>query len=203
MGSGNHSASQLEMPFLWVFIKFPSTLPHQSYLRLISIIFSGQMLGSETLFSSSTKYGGRVPRESVYDTELTRILSNWLQQQYGRTVTSQWDLQDHPKKYKYFTIVLKKEGYPTTVLELFGNRRSKLWQVAHSEDNRLHDPSLGERSMGHSFHWRSGPFGNPTWSWRNVVHFAPDLDFTNVLMSARWKDCAGNIQQVNNQFVTV
>jgi hypothetical protein len=42
--------------------------------------------------------------------------------------------------------------------------------------------------------------------WQSEVElgkFAPDLDFTNVLMSARWKDCAGNIQQVDNQFVTV
>ena len=33
-------------------------------------------------------------------------------------------------------------------------------------------------------------------TWRNVVHFAHDPGFTNVVMSARWEDCAGEIREV-------
>jgi hypothetical protein len=57
---------------------------------------------------------GHVPRESIYGTELMRVLSNWLQSGHGWTVTGQW----HPKKYKYPDIVIKKPGHPTVLLEL-------------------------------------------------------------------------------------
>ena len=37
----------------------------------------------------------------------------------------------------------------------------------------------------------------------NVVHFAHDLDFTNVVMSTHWKDRAGNIQREDGRLLTV
>ena len=32
-------------------------------------------------------------------------------------------------------------------------------------------------------------------TWRNVVYFAHDPGFTNVVMSAHWEDCAGDVQE--------
>ncbi len=57
-----------------------------------------------------------VPRESVYDTELMRILADWLRK-YEWTVHCQWHLEDDSKRDKYSDIVLKK-GSRTIVLEL-------------------------------------------------------------------------------------
>ncbi len=50
---------------------------------------------------------GDVPRESVYNTELTRILANWLRK-YGWSVNCQWHLEDDLKR-QYSDIVLKKD----------------------------------------------------------------------------------------------
>jgi hypothetical protein len=36
-----------------------------------------------------------------------------------------------------------------------------------------------------------------------VVHFTHDLEFTNVLMSTRWRDYAGNIEQEDSRLLTV
>ncbi len=56
-----------------------------------------------------------VPRESVYDTELMRILTNWLFN-YDWKVHGQWHLADGTK-HKHSDIVLKKNAR-TVVLEL-------------------------------------------------------------------------------------
>ena len=61
---------------------------------------------------------GHVPRESIYDTELVRILSNWLGNRYSWRVTGQWHLRTDTKKHKYSDIVIKKKDNPTIVLEL-------------------------------------------------------------------------------------
>jgi len=58
----------------------------------------------------------QVPRESVYDTELMRVLSNWLQRHHGWTVTGQWHLKNPFGKHKYTDIVLQKTE--TILLEL-------------------------------------------------------------------------------------
>jgi hypothetical protein len=69
---------------------------------------------------------GHVPRESVYNTELTRILSNWLQGLNWWTVTGQWHLRNDLKEHEYSDIVIKKPKYRTVVLELLatGDRHS-------------------------------------------------------------------------------
>jgi hypothetical protein len=63
-------------------------------------------------------YGGRVPRESVYDTELMRILMTWLGQQAAYEINGQWHLRTDENKNKYCDIVISKPNLPTVVLEL-------------------------------------------------------------------------------------
>ena len=60
--------------------------------------------------------GIHVPRESVYDTEMMRILCNWLKP-CGWSVIGQQHARTANGKHRYFDIVLEKDGI-RTVLEL-------------------------------------------------------------------------------------
>ena len=97
--------------------------------------------------------------------------------------------------HKYSDIVLKKDGV-TIVLELFATG----------------EPSLVESHIQKTPEYAALVSANETWVvlfaleddyhpiWQsdvsvNVVHFAHDPGFTNVLMSALWKNCEGIIQQ--------
>jgi len=145
----------------------------------------------------------RVPRESVYDTELMRILSNWLQVLYGWTVTGQWHLKNRLKEHKYPDIVIKKSNHPTVVLELLatGDRHSVQSHIEKTPEYM----ALLSADEAWVVHFTCQDPYPPVWPSSaglekgvNVVHFAHDLTFTRVLMSTHWKDCAGNIVQVIN-----
>ena len=59
----------------------------------------------------------QIPRESVYDTELMRILSNWLQSRHGWTVTGQWHLKNPFGRYKY-TLYQAYDARPGHLIEV-------------------------------------------------------------------------------------
>jgi hypothetical protein len=162
------------------------------------------------LFASSCSYktpkvkihgsdGGHVPRESVYDTELMRILANWLRK-YGWAVNCQWHLEDGLKRHKYSDIVLKKDSR-TIVLELLATG-----EPSSVESHIQKTPQYAELlSVNEAWvvHFTRQEDYRPIWQSDtalskniNVVHFTHDLGFTNVVMSARWRDCTGEIQQV-------
>ncbi|ORY89524.1 hypothetical protein BCR41DRAFT_365995, partial [Lobosporangium transversale] len=61
--------------------------------------------------------GEHVPRESVYDTELMRVLTNWLNKTKKYEIIGQWHLRER-EDHKYSDIVIKKAGKPTVVIEL-------------------------------------------------------------------------------------
>jgi len=142
-------------------------------------------------------YGGYVPRESVYDTELMRILANWLRK-YDWSVSGQWRLEDNLKRHKYY-IVLKKASR-TIVLELLatGEPSSVKSHIRKTPENM----ALHSANEAWVVHFTRQEDYHPIWQSDtelskgiNVVHLAHDLGFTKVVMSARWKDCAGEIQQ--------
>ncbi|CAG8754795.1 15930_t:CDS:2, partial [Cetraspora pellucida] len=66
-----------------------------------------------------------VPKESVYDAELYRIMSNWL----GRfTITGQWHLKYRASGHinnKYIDIVISRPDHPTIALELLATATKK------------------------------------------------------------------------------
>jgi len=143
-------------------------------------------------------HGGYVPRESVYDTELMRILANWLRK-YGWSVNGQWNLEDGLKRHKYYDIVLKK-GSQTIVLELLATGEPSSVE-SHIRKTPEHAALLSANEAWVVHFTRQQDY-HPIWQSDtelsksiNVVHFAHDLEFTTVVMSARWKDCAGEIQQ--------
>jgi len=149
----------------------------------------------------------QVPRESVYDTELMRILSNWLGK-YGWTVTSQWHLQTTHRKHKYTDIVLQNRDDSPLVLELLATGDPGFVK-SHIEKTPEH-MALLSADEAWVVHFTCQDDYHPTWqsdaelqSGVNVVHFVHNLGFTEVLMSARWRNGAGSIQQVDRQFLAV
>ncbi|KAF8812558.1 hypothetical protein BYT27DRAFT_7087461, partial [Phlegmacium glaucopus] len=157
--------------------------------------------------SYKTPMGKPVPRESIYDTELMRILSNWLQQ-YGWMVTGQWHLQTDLNKHKFSDIVIKKNDW-TVVLELLATGtpssiKSHIQKTAEYKE-------LLSANEAWVIHFTCEDNYEPTWqsdaellSGINVIHFAHSTtDFTNVLMSTHWKDHAGNTQQEDNRLLEV
>lgn len=139
-------------------------------------------------------YGRHVPRESVYDTELLRILANWLQK-HKWSVIGQWHLEDNAKRHKYSDIVLKKDSQ-TIVLKLLATGEPS--SVESHIRKTTEYAALLSADEAWVIHFTRQEDYQPTW-WPNtdinVVHFAHDPWFTNVVMSVRWKDCAGIIHE--------
>jgi hypothetical protein len=67
----------------------------------------------------------RVPRESVYNTELNRILVNWIVKENMFEVTGQWHLIEHADndKHNYSDIIIMS-AYQKVVLELQQKKNS-------------------------------------------------------------------------------
>jgi len=156
---------------------------------------------------SPVKVGGashtHVPRESVYDNELMGILSNWLQGNYGWSVTGQWHLRNPSEKHKFSDIVLKKDQ--TIVLELLatGNRAF----IRSHIDKTPEYMSLLSADEAWVVHFTCQDNFCPSWQSDtddvNVVHFSHDLNFTRVLMNARFKDEAGIVKEIKDELVAI
>ena len=139
---------------------------------------------------------GQVPRESVYDTELMRILSNWLQTHYGWTVTGQRHLKNPFGKHKYTDIVLDKPGNPTVVLDLVATGDE---QSVNSHINKTPEyMQLLKAQMAWIIHFTREDQYVPVWQSDdilnkgvNLVHIWHNPEFTTVRMIANWKDYTG------------
>jgi hypothetical protein len=139
----------------------------------------------------------KVPRESIYDTELNRILVNWIVKECKFEVTGQWHLIDHvdndEKDKNYYSYITIMSQHQTVVLELLAsatkNELNKhfervliyaemlsaddVWIVNFTcEDNATKQP-----------HW---PPNDGNFESVNVVHFFHELKFENLRMSARY-----------------
>jgi len=87
-----------------------------------------------------------VPRESVYDTELMRILTNWLRIS-GWSVTDQQHTIIDNGRHKYSDIVLQKHDDEPIVLELLATEEGSL-----IKDHIDKTPTY--MNVGYSFHLR-------------------------------------------------
>ncbi|KAF8984674.1 hypothetical protein BGZ46_007275 [Entomortierella lignicola] len=72
---------------------------------------------SESSVKVDDHFNTKVPRDSVYDTELMRILTDWLGTTEQYQIVGQWRLREL-ENHKYSDIVIKKDRDPTVVLEL-------------------------------------------------------------------------------------
>ena len=142
-------------------------------------------------------HGHNVPRESVYDTELMRILANWLRK-YQWSVHGQWHMENNSRRHTHSDIVLKNPDDQTIVLELLATGERSFVE-SHIRKTPEYATLLSANEAWVVHFTRQEDYQlEPVWQTDvelsngiNVVHFAHDLGFTNVVMSARWKDSAG------------
>lgn len=152
-----------------------------------------------------------VPRESVYDTELMRILTNWLVKSERYTVSGQWHLinpnETGQAAHKYSDVVIKKPGMPTVVLELLATGDKKFIQT-HIDKTPLYKELLSaDEAWIIHFTREDGYLNHPLWQSStqlnegiiNMIHIWHNEDFTTAQMSARWKDVDDNIHQIDDQ----
>ena len=162
--------------------------------------------------SSTVRVGGRVhasvPRESVYDTELMRVLSSWLKRQAAWMVTGQWHLRTTFGKHKYTDIILQKNENPPIVLELLATEDASF--VKSHIGKTLEDMDLLSAKEGWVVHFTCEDNYLPIWQSDteldkgvNVVHFAHNNNFTQLLMWARWKDDTGVTKVVDRRDIEI
>nr|CAG8507490.1 6128_t:CDS:2 [Entrophospora candida] len=147
----------------------------------------------------------RVPRESVYDSELYRILSNWLSIKNFQ-ITGQWHLISRTggrNNHKYSDIIINSPDHPTVVLELLATaKQSELDEHFERALTYAKLLSAGETWVIH-FSCEDKITENPYWpadrelkKGLRVVHFWHDLYFTKIKMIACWWDVNNNTKHV-------
>lgn len=146
-----------------------------------------------------------VPKESVYEAELYRILSNWL---IGFKITGQWHIVRHNNghnQHKYSDIVIDSPGYPTVVLELLATaKRNELDEHFSRVLIYANELSAEEAWIVH-FTCEDDVTKNPYWPGDNelkkglrVVHFWHDINFTKIGVVACWWDTNGNTKRITD-----
>lgn len=198
-----------------IFPQFQKTANDTATLHVLSVLMESlkyfdkdtiRLAAFRSYKTSAVKVGGiscaTVPRESVYDTELMGILSNWLQANYGWSVTAQWHLCAW-SRHKYTYIILKKDNHHTIVLELFatGNRAF----IQSHIDKMPEYMSLLSATEACIVHFTCEDNFHPIWQSDTnlddgikMVHFSHNPAFTRVWMSARFKDAMGDTTEIDN-----
>lgn len=159
---------------------------------------------------SEVVVGGRrnisVPRQSVYDTELMRILSNWLRKVEDYSITGQCHLRIDDGDDRSSDIVISKPGKPTIVLDLVATGTSKFIEIHVDKTPEYKELLFAKEAWVVHFTREDEYLGHPYWQSDdllnehiNMVHFWHNADFTVVRMSAHWKDADGKVRQVDNQ----
>ncbi|KAF9404443.1 hypothetical protein BGZ76_006973 [Entomortierella beljakovae] len=149
-----------------------------------------------------------VPRESVYDTEMMRILANWLPQNGYRVIG-----QHHVgKKYCDITIKDKLKGL-TVAIELVVTESPKIVQE-HIDKTctymdglnlNLEDDVAKEGWVVH-FTREDNYLNRPLWptddllqKGLNMAHIWHNRDFTDVQLSAKYKNFEGKITTISKE----
>ncbi|CAG8731183.1 1920_t:CDS:2, partial [Racocetra persica] len=153
-----------------------------------------------------SKCNESVPRESVYDAEMYRILHNWLAKVHRFEITTQWHLEgignDGDWHHFYCDLTIKKPDnpYPEVILELQAtgsiptlithfNRAITYADQLHSQEIWIVHFSR-EDSVVSDPYW---PFAKLQDRRLNITHFWHDKDFKNVRMSARFWDTTASL----------
>jgi hypothetical protein len=147
----------------------------------------------------------KVPRESVYDTELNRILINWIVKECNFQVTGQWHLIDHAEKDEhYYSDIVIVTPLQTVVLELLATP-TKNELEEHSERVLNYAEKLFANEIWIvNFTCEDGATKKPYWpsnSNINIVHFSHDKTFNNIRMSARSLSTSGTFDFTVDQQV--
>jgi hypothetical protein len=158
-----------------------------------------QMAATRSFKSSKVPVSGfpkrRVPRESVYDTELLRILTNWLEYPYEWMVTGQWHLRTQERRDQYTDITLKN-GDETIIMELLATEDPSVIQ-SHFEKTPEY-MALHSADQVWVIHFTCEKDYEPVWQsdaqlakGLNMVHFSHGREFSEIQIWARWRDDEG------------
>jgi hypothetical protein len=139
--------------------------------------------------------GRQVPRESVYDTELMRLLTNWLSSRFGWTVTGQWHLRNEDRRNRYPDIILEYTQKPI-VLELLatGDQRDVKTRIKNTPEYKTLLPAAEAWVIHFTCETNYKPIWQSTEQLRNglnMAHFRHNPNFTEVQAWARWRDDTG------------
>jgi hypothetical protein len=136
------------------------------------------------------------PRRSfkscIYDTELMRILTNWLARQYGWMVTGQWHLRNEDR----WNSIILKHGDEPIVLELLATGDRHLVESHIQKTSEYKAVLFAVEAWvihftcetDYQLIWQSG---EQLHSGLNVAHFMHNQDFTEVQAWVRWRDETG------------
>ncbi|CAG8747858.1 15242_t:CDS:2 [Racocetra persica] len=172
-------------------------------------------LGSTRSYKSSnylrveTKCNEKVPKESIYDAEMYRILMNWLAKDHDFEITGQWHLKqvcedgDWHDLYSDLTIKRSADPNPVALLELIATgsipKLKKHFEQIFKYANQLCPQEVWvvhfsrEDSVVLDPYWPSDELQG---RGLNVVHFWHDKEFKNVRMSSRFRDATGKFQDI-------
>ncbi|CAG8719209.1 14047_t:CDS:2, partial [Rhizophagus irregularis] len=197
----------------------------EDYLKVLDVLIESIRCFDKTIICNAfkrsfktalVKVGGRqnrmVPRESVYDTELNRILVNWIVNECNFEVTGQWHLIDHAdndeKDKHYYSDITIMTPCQTVVLELLASANKKELNEHFERVLNYAEMLSADDKWIVNFTCEDDATKNPHWPPNdrkfesvNVVHFYHDRKFENVRMSARYISDSGTFSYITDQVI--
>ncbi|CAG8496825.1 7051_t:CDS:2 [Funneliformis mosseae] len=175
-------------------------------------------LGSSRSYKSSnhllvdSEQNVKVPRESTYDAEMYRILVNWLAIVNGFEITGQWHLEkvcdDGDYHHFYCDLTIKKPDnpHPEAVLELVATGTIPKLIKHFDRVIKYADQLCPKEVWIVHFSSEDSVASDPYWPSKklqdrglNVVHFWHDQGFSNIRMSARFRNFTGEFCEIINE----
>lgn len=156
-----------------------------------------------------TKKNIKVPRESVYESEMYRILTNWLVKIHKYEITSQWHLEkicnDGNYHHFYCDLTIKKHDTPNpiAVIEILATGTNPQIKK-HFDQALIYAKQLRSQEAWVVHFSRENsvvlePYWPPNELGLNVIHFWHDENFKNVRISAKFRDAIGKNYEIINE----
>jgi hypothetical protein len=176
------------------------TLDILEALKQIVVIFDKEIIRSLSSYKTAcvavnSLENVTVPRESVYDAELYRIMTNWFSE---FIVTGQWHLKYRANghvNHKYIDIVISRPGHPTIALELLATATKKELNEHYERALTYTEKLSADETWVVHFTCCEASICYPCWPTAQllvkglrVVIFWHDLGFTKIRMRACWWD---------------
>ncbi|PKC62254.1 hypothetical protein RhiirA1_465407 [Rhizophagus irregularis] len=175
--------------------------------NIISSAFDKSYKVADDLYVNGIK-NIQVPQESVYDTELCRVLVNWIVKAGGIEVDGQWHIVENcdnrRNKHLYSNIVITADRQ-RIVLELLATATQndldehfksvlKYAELLSADEIWIVHFMCEDGYTARKLHW---PLNDKI----NVVHFFHNRRMLNVLMNARYADSNCTIKFIVDQVV--
>ncbi|POG76315.1 hypothetical protein GLOIN_2v1769118 [Rhizophagus irregularis DAOM 181602=DAOM 197198] len=175
--------------------------------NIISSAFDKSYKVADDLYVNGIK-NIQVPQESVYDTELCRVLVNWIVKAGGIEVDGQWHIVENcdnrRNKHLYSNIVITAD-HQRIVLELLATATQndldehfksvlKYAELLSADEIWIVHFMCEDGYTARKLHW---PLNDKI----NVIHFFHNRRMLNVLMNARYADSNCTIKFIVDQVV--